>query len=71
MRLEKGGRRLAKKRKGAGIIVAASSYEPLTEAVETAVEGQEGDRAWKAERDLIHGVLEKYGQIEWTRSGRS
>ncbi len=43
----------------------------MYKAVKSAVDGEEGDRARKAERDAIHGVLEKYGLIEWTRGGRS
>jgi len=46
-------------------------YEEVNIAVKSAVDGEEGDRARKAERDAIHGVLEKYGLIEWTRGGRS
>ncbi len=39
--------------------------------MKSGVDGEEGDRARKAERDAIHGVLEKYGLIEWIRGGRS
>ena len=39
--------------------------------MKSAVDGEEGEHVRKAERDAIHGVLEKYGLIEWTRGGRS
>ena len=46
-------------------------YEEATTAMKTSVKGKEGDHARKAERDAVHGVLEKYGLIEWTRGGRT
>jgi hypothetical protein len=39
--------------------------------MKSAVNGKEGDLARKAERDAVHGVLEKYGLIVWTRGGRT
>ncbi|MHC4946237.1 MAG: hypothetical protein ACYTG7_24760 [Planctomycetota bacterium] len=46
-------------------------YEKAIKAMKSAVDGKEGDHARKAERDAIHGVLEKYGLIEWNRGGRT
>jgi hypothetical protein len=46
-------------------------YEEAVNAMKSAAEGKEGDHARKAERDAVHGVLEKYGLIEWTRGGRT
>jgi transposase InsO family protein len=45
-------------------------YEEATTAMKSAREGKAGDHARKAERDAVHGVLEKHGLIEWTRGGR-
>jgi transposase InsO family protein len=44
-------------------------YWEARAAMKSAVAGLAGDRARKAERDAIHGVLEKYGLITWTRGG--
>jgi transposase InsO family protein len=46
-------------------------YEEAIKAMKSAVNGKEGDLARKAERDAVHGVLEKYGLIVWTRGGRT
>ena len=39
--------------------------------MKSAVNGKEDDIARKAERDAVHGVLEKNGLIVWTRGGRT
>lgn len=46
-------------------------YEEAIRAMKSAVNSKEGDLARKAERDAVHGVLEKYGLIVWTRGGRT
>jgi len=46
-------------------------YNEAIKAMKSAVIGKEGDIARKAERDALHGVLEKNGLIVWTRGGRT
>ena len=46
-------------------------YEEAIRVIKSEVIGKEDDIARKAERDAVHGVLEKHGLIVWTRGGRT
>ncbi len=39
--------------------------------LKSAVNGEEGDHVCRAERDALHGALEKRGLIIWKRGGGS
>jgi hypothetical protein len=46
-------------------------YEETRKAISKAVYGKKGNRARQAEREVIYGVLEKYGLVKQTRGDRS